>query len=54
MRKKNWEIAEETGFDLHEAWLEYAAEGWDMRLGRQTIIWGKADGVQITDIISPA
>ncbi len=51
--EKNWTIESETGADLHEAWLEYVGDGWDMRLGRQIIIWGKADGVQITDLISP-
>ncbi len=51
--EKNRRIDEETGIDLHESWLEYAAGRWDLRIGRQIIIWGKADGVQITDIISP-
>ena len=51
--EKNWQIDDETGVDLQEAWLEYTAAGWDLRMGRQIIIWGKADGVQITDIVSP-
>ena len=51
--EKNWRIDDETGVDLHEAWLEYATGRWDLRMGRQIIIWGKADGVQITDIVSP-
>ncbi len=51
--QQNWRVEGETGFDLHEAWMEYAADGWDVRIGRQVIIWGKADGVQITDIVSP-
>ncbi len=51
--QKNWKVDSETGIDVHEAWLEYVADGWDARVGRQVIIWGKADGVQITDIISP-
>lgn len=51
--EKNWQIEDETGFDLQEAWLEYAADRWDLRIGRQIVIWGKADGVQITDIVSP-
>jgi len=51
--EKNWEIDDETGVDLNEAWLEYATGGFDLRMGRQIIIWGKADGIQITDIISP-
>jgi hypothetical protein len=51
--EKNWQLDDETGVDLQEAWLEYAANRWDLRIGRQIVIWGKADGVQITDIISP-
>lgn len=51
--QKNWRVEDETGIDLHEIWAEYTAEGWDVRVGRQVIIWGKADGVQITDIVSP-
>jgi hypothetical protein len=51
--EKNWEIDSETGVDLQEMWIEYAAAGWDLRVGRQIIIWGKADGVRITDNISP-
>lgn len=51
--EKNWQLAEESGFSLQEAWLDYVGNGWDIRLGRQIIIWGKADGVQITDLISP-
>lgn len=41
------------GFELREVYLEYAAKGWDLRVGRQIIIWGKSDGLQITDVISP-
>lgn len=50
---QNWRIEGESGFGLHEAWLEYVGKGWDVRAGRQVIIWGKADGVQITDLVSP-
>lgn len=51
--EKNWEIGTKTGARLHEFWLEHVGSGWDVRLGRQIIIWGKADGVQITDVICP-
>lgn len=51
--EKNCKLESETGADIHEFWLEHVGEGWDMRVGRQTIIWGRADGVQITDIICP-
>ncbi len=51
--EKNWQIPSETKAELHEAWMEYVGSGWDLRLGRQIVIWGKADGVQITDLLSP-
>lgn len=51
--EKNWKIPSETKTAIHEAWVEHIHDGWDVRAGRQIIIWGKADGVQITDIICP-
>ncbi len=51
--EKNWIISKATGVGTHEFWLEHVADAWDIRMGRQIIIWGQADGVQITDIISP-
>lgn len=50
---KNHILPSRTGFELREAYIQYVAESWDLRAGRQIIIWGKADGVQITDVISP-
>lgn len=43
----------ESGIELREAFMEYVASKWDVRVGRQIITWGKADGMQITDIICP-
>ncbi len=51
--EKNWIISKETGIDTQELWMEHVADTWDARIGRQIIIWGQADGVQITDMISP-
>ncbi len=51
--EKNWEISSETGIDLHEVWLEHVSDNWDLRIGKQIIIWGQADGIQVTDMISP-
>ncbi|MEF2230777.1 MAG: DUF1302 family protein [Pseudodesulfovibrio sp.] len=51
--EKNWKIKGQKALSLHEMWAEHVGEGWDVRLGRQTIIWGRADGVQITDVICP-
>lgn len=40
-------------FGLREAYLDIYFNSVDLRIGKQQIIWGKADGVFITDIVSP-
>ena len=46
-------IKKRTGFELREAYLDYREEHWGLRLGRQLVIWGAADGLRITDLVSP-
>lgn len=46
-------LKERTGFELREAYLDHREEHWGFRLGRQLVIWGAADGVRITDLVSP-
>jgi len=43
----------ELELGLREAYLDIYFNSIDLRIGKQQIIWGKADGVFITDIISP-
>ncbi len=38
---------------LREAYVDLYFSSIDLRIGKQQIIWGKADGVFITDIVSP-
>lgn len=40
-------------FGIREAYLDIFFDSMDFRIGKQQIIWGKADGVFITDIVSP-
>ncbi len=40
-------------FKLREAYLDLYFDSFDIRVGKQQIVWGKADGVFITDIVSP-
>jgi len=40
-------------FKLREAYLDLYFDKFDIRIGKQQIVWGKADGVFITDIVSP-
>lgn len=43
----------ELELGLREAYLDLYFDNFDMRIGKQQIIWGKAEGVFITDVISP-
>ncbi len=46
-------LKELNGFELREAYFDYSADNWSLRAGRQLIIWGAADGLRITDLVSP-
>lgn len=46
-------VENESGLHLKEAFMSYENNFFDIRLGRQIIIWGKASGFQVTDLISP-
>lgn len=39
--------------NIQQLYLEVYLKNVDFQLGRQQIIWGKADGVFITDVVSP-
>ena len=38
---------------LRECYLDYYSETLDIRVGKQQVVWGTADGVKILDIINP-
>lgn len=44
---------DELEYGLREAYIDLYTDNMDIRLGKQQIIWGKADGVFITDVVSP-
>ena len=46
-------LKDRSGFQLREAYAYYSDNNWDVRAGRQIITWGVADGLRLTDIISP-
>ena len=45
-----------NGFDLSlgEVWLDYTDSFWGIRIGRQKTAWGKADGIDITNVLCPS
>jgi hypothetical protein len=44
---------ERTGFSLGEAWINWNGGGFQLRLGRQLVAWGVADGLVLTDVVCP-
>lgn len=42
-----------SGFQLREAYAYWGDSQWDIRAGKQIISWGVADGLRVTDLISP-
>ncbi|MCG8697661.1 MAG: hypothetical protein MI922_06365 [Bacteroidales bacterium] len=49
----NGAMPELSKIQFREAYLEYTGKKWGIKAGRQIITWGKADGLKITDVISP-
>jgi len=45
-------LKEELELDLYEGYLDYYFTNADLRLGRQIISWGKADGLTVTNLIN--
>ncbi len=46
-------LDDKNGFFIREANFRYSNEKWDVKFGRQIITWGVADGLRITDLVSP-
>jgi len=40
-------------FNMREIYLDLYFNNFDIRIGKQQVVWGKADGVFITDVVSP-
>ncbi|MBQ9206257.1 MAG: hypothetical protein IJ158_06035 [Treponema sp.] len=47
------EVAGSAYYSLREIWLDYTSDFWGIRIGRQKTAWGKADGIDITNVICP-
>lgn len=50
---ENHLLGEASGVSLHEGYVDLMSGQISLRAGRQIIIWGQADGIRITDNISP-
>ena len=45
--------SDSLSFTMRELYMDMYFDNFDIRLGKQQVVWGKADGVFITDIVSP-
>ena len=45
--------ADSLDLRMRELYLDLYFNNFDLRIGKQQVVWGKADGVFITDIVSP-
>lgn len=45
--------ADSLQLNLREVYMDMYFKKFDLRIGKQQVVWGKADGVFITDIVSP-
>lgn len=45
-------LKEELELELYEGYLDYYFSRADLRIGRQIISWGKADGLRVTNLIN--
>ena len=41
-------------YSVSELWLDYTESFWGIRIGRQKAAWGKADGIDITNVLCPS
>ncbi|PID80898.1 hypothetical protein CSB20_05135 [bacterium DOLZORAL124_64_63] len=46
-------LESETGIQLRESYFQHAGGNWELTAGRQIVVWGVADGLRITDLVSP-
>lgn len=43
----------DLSFNMREIYTDLYFNNFDLRIGKQQVVWGKSDGVFITDIVSP-
>ena len=41
-------------YSVDELWVDYTESFWGIRIGRQKAAWGKADGIDIANVLCPA
>jgi len=42
-----------NAIDVREAWVQTSIGTWDLKVGQQIVVWGRADGINPTNNITP-
>ncbi len=50
--RKNYSIARDDEY-LNEAYLDITAPRWQLRIGKQIVVWGETDIIRTADVINP-
>lgn len=48
-----WFNSRHAGFELRELYLDTRVGGSFLRLGKQQVVWGQADGIKVLDVVNP-
>lgn len=50
---RQWQIDDRQTLELRELYLHWQPDWGSLRIGKQQIVWGEADGVKLLDLINP-
>lgn len=50
---ERWFIGTQADAELRELWLRCGSAHFFLTLGKQQVVWGKADGLKILDVVNP-
>ena len=50
---KRWFVSDQLELELREAYIDTEIGNTFLRIGKQQVVWGQADGLKVLDIINP-
>lgn len=53
MVSKPAQYGDRTELELREFYYEHSVGDWYLSLGKQQVVWGKADGLKVLDVVDP-
>jgi hypothetical protein len=50
---RRWQIGDNIDAELREAYVDVPFEKANLRIGKQQVVWGRADGLKVLDVVNP-